>query len=62
MTFLLDHGLDIEEEGGSGSDLCKPIWFATAFGRNATVVKLLIKRGAQPTDSTRQAGGTTCTS
>ena len=49
VTFLLDSGLDIEEEGGSGSDLCKPIWFATAFGRNATVVKLLIKRGAQPT-------------
>ncbi len=39
VAFLLDAGLDIEEEGGSGSDLCKPIWFATAFGRNATVVK-----------------------
>ena len=48
-AFLLDRGLDIEEEGGSGPDLCKPIWFATAFGRNAGLVKYLIKRGAQPT-------------
>jgi uncharacterized protein len=48
VTFLLDRGLDIEEEGGSGPDLCKPIWFATARGRNLTVVKLLIDRGAQP--------------
>jgi hypothetical protein len=49
VAFLLDRGLDIEEEGGAGPDLCKPIWFATARGRNAAVVKLLIKRGAQPT-------------
>lgn len=49
VTFLLDRGLDIEEEGGSGPDLCKPIWFATARGRNHTVVKLLLRRGAQPT-------------
>ncbi len=56
---MLDSGLDIEEEGGAGSDLCKPIWFATAMGRNATVVKLLIERGAQPTASMRPAGGKT---
>src|SRR5262245_29395932 len=49
VTLLLERGLDIEEEGGSGPDLCKPIWFATARGRNLTVVKLLIKRSAQPT-------------
>lgn len=49
VSFLLDRGFDLEEEGGSGSDLCRPIWFATAFGRNATVVKLLLNRGAQPT-------------
>ena len=49
VTYLLDGGFNIEEQGGSGSDLCKPVWFATAFGRNATVVKLLLKRGAQPT-------------
>jgi hypothetical protein len=48
VTFLLDRGLDIEEEGGSGPDLCKPIWFATARGRNLTLVKLLIDRGARP--------------
>ena len=54
VTFLLDQGLDIEEEGGSGSDLCKPIWFATAFGRNATVVKLLIKRGQLPVQAARK--------
>lgn len=49
VTLLLDRGLDIEEEGGSGPDMCKPIWFATARGRNHTVVKLLLKRGAEPT-------------
>lgn len=49
VEYFLDRGLDIELEGLSGKDPCKPIWFATAFGRNASVVKLLIKRGAQPT-------------
>ena len=48
VTFLLDRGLDIEEDGGAGPDLCKPIWFATARGRNLAVVRLLIDRGAQP--------------
>ena len=46
VAFLLDRGLDIEEEGGAGPDLCKPIWFATAKGRNKPVVKLLLDRGA----------------
>jgi uncharacterized protein len=49
VEYLLDSGLDIEQEGGSGRDLCKPIWFATARGRNATVVKFLLKRGAEAT-------------
>ena len=49
VTFLLDRGFDIEQEGGAGSDLCKPIWFATAKGRNKPLVKLLIDRGAKPT-------------
>ncbi len=49
VEYLLDCGLDIEQEGGSGPDLCKPIWFATAKGRNATLVKYLLHRGAQPT-------------
>lgn len=49
VAFLLDRGLDIEEEGGSSSDLCKPIWFAVCRGRNLALVKFLIKRGAEPT-------------
>jgi ankyrin repeat protein len=49
VTYFLDRGLDIEADGGAGPDLCKPIWFATAKGRNHTVVKLLLKRGAKPT-------------
>ena len=49
VMFLLDQGLDIEEEGGSGSDLCKPIWFAVCRGRNIALVKSMLKRGAQPT-------------
>jgi ankyrin repeat protein len=48
VNFLLDQGMDIEEEGLSARDPCTPLWFAVAFGRNLTVVKLLIKRGAQP--------------
>jgi ankyrin repeat protein len=48
VNYLLDRGMNIEEEGGSGRDLCTPLWFAVCFGRNITVVKLLIKRGAKP--------------
>jgi ankyrin repeat protein len=49
VSFLLDQGLDIEEEGGSGPDLCKPIWFAVCRGRNLRLVKYLLERGAEPT-------------
>lgn len=49
VNYLLDLGMDIEEQGGSGRDLCSPLWFAVAIGRNITVVKLLLKRGASPT-------------
>ena len=49
VKFLLDRGMDIEEEGLSERDPCKPIWFAVAFGRNRKFVKLLISRGAVPT-------------
>jgi ankyrin repeat protein len=48
VNYLLDQGMDIEEKGGSGRDLCSPLWFAVCIGRNITVVKLLIKRGANP--------------
>lgn len=48
VDYLLDRGLDIEEEGGAGPDLCKPIWFATAKGRNLSVVRRLLARGATP--------------
>lgn len=48
VNYLLDLGMDIEEEGLSGRDPCTPLWFAVCFGRNLTVVKLLIKRGANP--------------
>ncbi|HEX6729693.1 MAG TPA: ankyrin repeat domain-containing protein [Pyrinomonadaceae bacterium] len=48
VNHLLDLGMEIEEEGGSGRDLVTPLWFAVCFGRNITVVKLLIKRGAKP--------------
>ena len=48
VDFLLDQGMNIEEPGRSGRDPCTPLFFAVAFGRNLTVVKLLIKRGAKP--------------
>jgi ankyrin repeat protein len=48
VNFLLDQGMDIEKPGLSGREPCTPLWFAVAFGRNLTVVKLLIKRGAKP--------------
>ena len=48
VDFLLDRGMDIEQPGLSGRDPCTPLFFAVAFGRNLTVVKLLIKRGARP--------------
>lgn len=49
VGFLLERGLDIEQEGGAGPDLCKPIWFAVCRGRNLPLVKYMIKRGAEPT-------------
>ena len=48
VAYLLDEGLDIHEDGGAGPDLCKPIWFAVCRGRNHTLVKYMIKRGARP--------------
>lgn len=50
VDFLLDLGMDIESAALDGS--CggmPPICFAVARGRNLTVVKLLLKRGAKAT-------------
>ena len=49
VGFLLDEGLDIEELGGAGPDSMPPIWFAVCRGRNKTLVKYMIDRGAKPT-------------
>jgi ankyrin repeat protein len=45
VNFLLDRGLDIEAP--VGKDKCTVLFFAVARGRNPTLVKLLIKRGAK---------------
>jgi len=53
VNLLLDRGLDVESPMASG-DRCTALWFAVARGRNLTLVKLLIKRGARPS---RAPGG-----
>ncbi len=45
VDFLLDRGLDIESP--TGGDRCTVLFFAVARGRNPTLVKLLLKRGAR---------------
>ena len=49
VNFLLDRGLDIESP--VGRDACTVLFFAVARGRNPTLVKLLIKRGAKVTSA-----------
>ena len=49
VNFLLDRGLDIESP--VGPDACTVLFFAVARGRNPTLVKLLIKRGAKATSA-----------
>jgi ankyrin repeat protein len=49
VNLLLDRGLDIESP--VGRDRCTVLFFAVARGRNPTLVKLLIKRGAKPTSA-----------
>jgi len=46
VTFLLDRGMEIETP--MGRDKCTPLFFAVARGRNTTLIKLLLKRGASP--------------
>lgn len=47
VNFLLDKGLVIDEP--TGNDACTALFFAVARGRNSTLVKLLLKRGAKVT-------------
>jgi ankyrin repeat protein len=55
VNFLLDRGFDVESPMPGGScGGCTALWFAVGRGRNPTLVKLLIKRGAKPT---RAPGG-----
>src|SRR6478735_1340954 len=49
VDFLLDEGFDIEELAGASRARMPPIWFAVCFGRNKTLVKHMIDRGAKPT-------------
>ena len=49
VKLLLDRGLDLESSiGDETCGSCTPLWFAVGRGRNPTLVKLLIKRGAKP--------------
>jgi len=47
VNLLLDRGLDIESQLPPERDRCTALFFAVARGRNATLVKLLLKRGAK---------------
>ena len=47
VNLLLDGGLDVESKLPPGQDRCTAFFFAVARGRNATLIKLLLKRGAK---------------
>lgn len=47
VSLLLDRGLDVESKLPPKQDHCTALFFAVARGRNATLIKLLLKRGAQ---------------
>ena len=47
VGLLLDHGLDVESMLPPEQDRCTALFFAVARGRNATLIKLLLKRGAK---------------
>jgi len=44
-NLLLDRGIDVDAPDG-GKDRCSALFFAVARGRNHTLVRLLLKRGA----------------
>jgi ankyrin repeat protein len=48
VNWLLDCGLDVESTLVADGYPCNSVWFAVARGKNATLVKLLVKRGATP--------------
>ena len=47
VSLLLNHGLDVESQLPPKQDRCTALFFAVARGRNATLIKLLLKRGAK---------------
>ena len=47
VSLLLDRGLDVESALPPEQDRCTALFFAVARGRNATLIKLLLKRGAK---------------
>jgi ankyrin repeat protein len=47
VSLLLDYGLDVESRLPPEQDRCTALFFAVARGRNATLIKLLLKRGAK---------------
>jgi uncharacterized protein len=48
VELLLESGLDVESRLVMDEYPCNSVWFAVARGRNPTLVKLLVKRGATP--------------
>ena len=47
VRLLLDRGLDVESKLPADQDFCTALFFAVARGRNTTLIKLLLKRGAK---------------
>jgi ankyrin repeat protein len=47
VSLLLDRGLDVESKLPPEQDRCTALFFAVARGRNATLIKLLLGRGAK---------------
>lgn len=47
VNLLLDRGLDVESQLPPKHDKCTALFFAVARGRNGTLIKLLLKRGAR---------------
>lgn len=48
VGLLLESGLDVESTLVMDEYPCNSVWFAAARGRNPTLVRLLVKRGATP--------------